>query len=273
MYAVVDGCEKAHINNLTGEFNWITDFDDAGNYEIIFRVTDTTGLFSEITISAEVININRPPEFVVVLPPGVVVQARNNNNQVFYQFLYMATDPDKDQLTFSLESKIEGCSITSNGVLQFSPHLIQIHNYYVITVVVSDGELSDTTSSKIFIENILVDLEDNLAEIELRNNHQLFQNFPNPFNPSTTIEYTIHTPTFGVPSREENQKGVFVTLKVYDILGREATTLVNEYQLPGKYSVRFNVETLSATSLSNGVYFYRLQTDYFSQTKKMIITK
>lgn len=102
---------------------------------------------------------------------------------------------------------------------------------------------------------------------------ELMQNYPNPFNPSTTIEYTIHTPTFGVPSREGNNRGVFVTLEVYDILGREVATLVNEYQQPGKYSVQLNVEMLHEVSLPSGVYFYQLKSGDFSITKKLILLK
>ncbi|MEW6193857.1 MAG: hypothetical protein AB1521_01710 [Bacteroidota bacterium] len=104
--------------------------------------------------------------------------------------------------------------------------------------------------------------------------YSISQNYPNPFNPTTTIEYSIHTPTFGVPSREGNQRGVFVTLKVYDILGREVATLVNEYQLPGKYSVLYNVETRHGASLPSGVYFYTLMirdalhSSAFNKTKK-----
>ncbi|MEW6193977.1 MAG: T9SS type A sorting domain-containing protein [Bacteroidota bacterium] len=66
---------------------------------------------------------------------------------------------------------------------------------------------------------------------------------------------------------------MFTTLKVYDILGREIATLVNEYQLPGKYSVRFNVETLDGASLPSGVYFYQLKYGSLIQTCKMILLK
>ncbi len=68
----------------------------------------------------------------------------------------------------------------------------------------------------------------------------LNQNYPNPFNPSTTIKYQL--PSDG-----------FVTLKVYDILGREITTLVNEYKQGGSYDVKFN-----ASELSSGIYFYKI---------------
>ncbi|MEW6197021.1 MAG: hypothetical protein AB1521_17880 [Bacteroidota bacterium] len=113
----------------------------------------------------------------------------------------------------------------------------------------------------------------------------LGQNYPNPFNPSTTIEYTIPTPLSVPPRHTElgevrgRDMGGVVTLKVYDILGREIATLVNEFQQPGKYSVEFNVETFHGTSLPSGVYFYSLRiTDSslrleFQETKKMLLIK
>src|SRR5574338_29578 len=83
----------------------------------------------------------------------------------------------------------------------------------------------------------------------------LSQNYPNPFNPSTTISYQI-------PSQQ------FVTIKVYDVLGNEVATLVNEYKNAGSYEVDIN-----ASKLSSGVYFYKLQAGSFVQTKKMILLK
>ncbi|KAF0214996.1 MAG: hypothetical protein FD178_2016 [Ignavibacteria bacterium] len=97
----------------------------------------------------------------------------------------------------------------------------------------------------------------------------LYQNYPNPFNPGTTIEYTI-------PASLNPSKGgtlVHVTLKVYDVLGREITTLVNEYQQAGTHKVTFNVETRHASSLPSGVYFYTLKTGSYFETKKMILAK
>lgn len=83
----------------------------------------------------------------------------------------------------------------------------------------------------------------------------LRQNFPNPFNPSTTISYDL-------PAAD------FVTLKVYDILGNEVATLVNGFQARKRYEI-----TVNGTGLTSGVYFYRLQTSTFSEVKKMVMIK
>ena len=83
----------------------------------------------------------------------------------------------------------------------------------------------------------------------------LEQNYPNPFNPSTVI-------SFQLPVSSQ------VTLKVYDILGREVSVLITEAKSSGEYKVEFN-----ANSLSSGIYFYRLQTERYSSTKKLILIK
>jgi hypothetical protein len=83
----------------------------------------------------------------------------------------------------------------------------------------------------------------------------LLQNYPNPFNPSTTI-------AFSLPSQS------FVSLKVFDVLGREVATIVSEEMAAGTYSRRWN-----ATKLSSGIYFYRLQAGSNTQMKKLILLK
>jgi len=88
------------------------------------------------------------------------------------------------------------------------------------------------------------------------NSFELKQNYPNPFNPSTTIEFSL-------------KKATFVTLKVYDALGRQVGLLADEFRNAGSYSL-----TYDAGRLSSGVYYYKLSTsDGFSETKKMILTK
>jgi probable HAF family extracellular repeat protein len=86
-------------------------------------------------------------------------------------------------------------------------------------------------------------------------NFVLYQNYPNPFNPSTTIK-------FQVPNSS------FVNLKVFDILGNEVTTLVNEEKATGNYEVNFEAKVLSS-----GIYFYKLQAGSFVETKKMIMIR
>ena len=90
---------------------------------------------------------------------------------------------------------------------------------------------------------------------ELPFQYSLDQNYPNPFNPATQIKYSI-------------AKAGIVTLKVYDILGRQVADLVNKYQEAGKYTVDFN-----ASRLASGVYIYRIESSSFTNVKKMMLIK
>jgi hypothetical protein len=85
--------------------------------------------------------------------------------------------------------------------------------------------------------------------------YKLFQNYPNPFNPTTNIKYQIIN-------------NGFVTLKIYDMLGKEVITLVNEKQSPGIYEILWN-----AAQFPSGVYFYKLLTEKYSDIKRMILLK
>ena len=95
----------------------------------------------------------------------------------------------------------------------------------------------------------------NISENRQPESFKLFQNYPNPFNPGTTISYTL--PNSGN-----------VTFKIYNILGDEVATLINEVKPAGNYEVEFN-----ANGLASGIYFYQLKAGEFVQTKKMILMK
>ncbi len=83
----------------------------------------------------------------------------------------------------------------------------------------------------------------------------LSQNYPNPFNPTTNISYSI-------------AHSAFVMLKIYDVLGKEVASLVNEEKSPGTHTINFN-----AQNLSSGVYYYRIKAGSFSETRKMILLR
>jgi photosystem II stability/assembly factor-like uncharacterized protein len=98
------------------------------------------------------------------------------------------------------------------------------------------------------------------VEIPYVNEFSLSQNYPNPFNPSTKIKFEI-------PGQVRNDN-TLVTLKVYDILGREVSTLVNEEKPAGEYEVEFD-----GSSLPSGIYFYQLKAGEYVETKKMVLLK
>jgi hypothetical protein len=117
----------------------------------------------------------------------------------------------------------------------------------------SAGEINDLYNQVTSIENRVNTLPEEFV---------LLQNYPNPFNPATTIKYQI-------------SKLSFITLKVYDVLGNEVATLVNEERPAGEYEIEFNSHSgLSGIKeLSSGIYFYQLKTINFIQTKKMLLLK
>jgi len=134
-----------------------------------------------------------------------------------------------------------------------------------VNINLKSGEetvISNTTINKLMVSEEL-----------LLNNYGLEQNYPNPFNPSTKIKYTI-------PSviASETKQSQLVSLKVYDVLGNEVATLVNEEKSAGNYEVNFSAKGGSASggnaySLSSGIYFYKLQAGNFTETKKMLLMK
>ena len=91
--------------------------------------------------------------------------------------------------------------------------------------------------------------------LEIPKVYSLSQNYPNPFNPTTKINFAL-------------PKQGFVTLKIYDVLGREVRTLVNEVKSAGNFTVDFN-----ASEFSSGVYFYKLESNGFSDIKRMMLIK
>ncbi|MCH7974192.1 MAG: T9SS type A sorting domain-containing protein [Bacteroidetes bacterium] len=113
-----------------------------------------------------------------------------------------------------------------------------------------------TNGSGVFT-SALSDIITDVKEISnsIPNNFVLSQNYPNPFNPSTNINFSVPLSSF-------------VIVKVYDVLGKEVASLVNEELKAGSYKFNFN-----AKGLTSGVYFYRLTAGNFTQTKKMILLR
>ena len=100
------------------------------------------------------------------------------------------------------------------------------------------------------------DVKDNY----LPKDYTLNQNYPNPFNPSTTISYAL-------------PKTSFVTLRIYDMLGREIKTLVNNQQNAGTNMVQWNGDNNFGTKVSSGTYIYVIRADEFYSAKKMVLLK
>lgn len=181
---------------------------------------------------------------IIAQDPGAIISVPLN---VPYNFKILAYDLNNDSFTYVW--KINGVidsSCTTNSLTYTFKKLAA--NFTVSVVVTNNLGSYDSTSWSFAITGI--------AELTgLPKEFALSQNFPNPFNPSTLISYSI-------------PKSSLVTLKIYDVLGREIETLVNENKPTGNYSVQFN-----AAKLTSGVYFYKMQAGDFAQTKKLVLLK
>jgi hypothetical protein len=120
------------------------------------------------------------------------------------------------------------------------------------------GSFSIPGSKTIIIPEVISSIENNYIN---PTKLYLAQNYPNPFNPTTKIKFTI--PEITSPNS-------IVTLKIFDILGNEITTLLNEQKTPGNYEIIFNSDKYN---LSSGVYFYKLQFGDFLIVKKLVLLK
>jgi hypothetical protein len=109
----------------------------------------------------------------------------------------------------------------------------------------------------------------NRLSSEVPAEYKLFNNYPNPFNPSTNIKFSI--PLLSSPHAQIGNP--LIVLKVYDILGKEIATLVNEKLQPGTYEVPFSINQFPNYPAASGIYFYRFITDKYTATKRMILIK
>jgi len=140
--------------------------------------------------------------------------------------------------------------LKNNGLPSRTTSLAINSNGYILTGTVFGGVYRGLNSTITIAKNHNVTPSTLLLE----------QNYPNPFNPSTKIRFT-------------NYELRFTSLKVYDVLGNEIATLVNEEKPAGSYEVEFSVGQNSILSLSSGIYFYQLKAGSFIQTRKMILLR
>jgi hypothetical protein len=158
------------------------------------------------------------------------------------------------------EANFEEIANLPKGNTSFTDSTIDgVGNYLYRAKAVSDTAASDYSGIDTININPSSVNQGMLNDINFR----LYQNYPNPFNPSTIISYQI--PSTGI-----------VTIKIYDTLGREVETLVNEVENPGRHEVEFSAKAgtgKDGSNLSSGLYFYRITANNFSETKKMLLMK
>ena len=254
----------------------------AGNYTLDLYLADGTTLVASFIAPLAGLGGGA----AAVFASGFLNPAGNQNGAAFGLFAALANG-NVVELTAgvlpvelsSFNANVNGTSVTLNwstaSELNNNGFEVQRKSgdeFVTIAFVKGAGSTTEIQNSSYSDENLLVGKYSyrlkqvdfngtfeysNVINVDLfsPNEFVLDQNYPNPFNPSTII-------SFSVPQSS------FVTLKVYDVLGNEVSTLVNETKEAGKYNISFD-----ASGLSNGVYFYSINSDNFTSTKKMLLMK
>lgn len=246
---------------------------------------------------SEVILNNKPIKFEPLSDTVIIKNIKELN-------YYLTTEPFElnslSELTYKMEYGIcsrdnEETAMEENDNIKFRVELVDADNYktlYTLDDIKFDKNTKKTDDNKnclvnlkeigntkarlrlvvednakgeYTISNILYDSKENLTKESYENitlkvngipaQYYLSQNYPNPFNPTTTINYQL-------------PKDEHVTIKVYDMLGKEITTLVNEFKTSGNYNIKFD-----GSNLSSGVYLYEIEAGNFSDTKKLVLIK
>jgi hypothetical protein len=169
-------------------------------------------------------------------PPTGMFDIRFSSGRIAEEMNHAVQTIEMSGITYPLRVRVKGMDIR---LMDETGKNVNLNLKAGEDIVINDG-----TIQKLIVSNQLIPEQ-----------YALEQNYPNPFNPSTTIRYSI-------PTSE------FATLKVYDVLGNEVATLVKEEKQAGSYELKFD-----AAGLSSGIYFYKLQTNSFVETKKMLLMK
>jgi hypothetical protein len=253
------------------------------NAEVYFSLNDITAdgapvEFVEAEDTLKITETGRLNSYLETRPFSV-----NSNSEILYGISYGVVD-----------SSALASILTDNAYVNFRVELADANTNAVLSTLENTGysksnipaanekavrlNLADIGTRQVILRVILNDniqagyaLVDKISSVEnvskanIQNakydgvtvvkEYNLEQNYPNPFNPVTTINYQL-------------PKDGMVTLKIYDAIGTEVTTLVHEYKQAGRYNVNFN-----ASGLASGVYFYRLQVNDFTSSKKLILMK
>ena len=243
-------------NNAPGVYITITKSSDAhsGSWAVEGNVASVSGIGVGPAIISGVEGLGIPINFRPAAITG------------YYKFTSINGDYMQVQADF-MKSGVGG---VGGGAANLNP--AGTYSQFSIDINYLTGDVPDTVliaifiagnggfpnvGSKMFVDDLAWSNSSDVKELGngIPDEFALMQNYPNPFNPSTTIRYSI-------------PEASFATVKVYDMLGKEVATLVNEEQSAGNYEVDFN-----AAGLSSGMYFYKLQTDNFVETKKMLLLK
>ncbi|HRN25494.1 MAG: T9SS type A sorting domain-containing protein [Ignavibacteriaceae bacterium] len=164
------------------------------------------------------------------------------------------TATELNNLGFEIQRKDKEGNFESLGFINGKGTTTETNEYSFVDIKVDAGNYTYRLMQKDY-DGTFAYSQEVEVEISLPLEYSLEQNYPNPFNPTTTISYSI-------PSDN------FVTIRLYDVLGNEVITLVNEQKQAGKYEMLFN-----ASNIASGVYYYQINSGTFTQTRKLMLLK
>ena len=199
-------------------------------------------------------------EIMITVPVELIsFTASVNNNNVQ---LNWTTAAELNNFGFDILRQAQGDEWVAIGFISGHGTTTNAHSYSFTDETVSDGffgyQLKQINFDGTFEYSNIVEIE-----MSVPSAFELEQNYPNPFNPTTRIKYSIPNTTIGIKGRS-----LIVQLIVYDILGNEVATLVNEEKTTGIFEADFD-----GNGLTSGIYFYQLKAGEFTKTKRMIILK
>lgn len=232
-------------------FSWKPASTQAGDYTVTFFVFDGNST-SNLSVKIKVVKVNSVPVFVKSMPDTTITV---HNVQVLFKYQYKATDPDGDAVTFKMDSGPDGATMSSSGLFSWIPKTTQANQQFLLMITITDGTLSETLVTTLKTSALVGVEKEEIIPVK----YNLAQNYPNPFNPSTTIKYSL--------PKEGN-----VVLKVYSVMGEEIKTLVNGFKSAGVHTISFDASSAKG-GLTSGLYFYKLETQDFSKTMKMLLAK
>ncbi len=266
----------------SGDLIWENRFNGTGNsLDIPYAMTSD--------LSGNIIVTGYSRNDSVIGSEDICTIKISSTGNVVWTGIYNGSGNGTDQgisLTADSKGNVYVCGATDRGNVQLIYSLIKydvngIFQWFTGYSVVEHPEdfaysVSADNSGNIIVTGISIDsvndydivtikysqpvgINENITDIP--ENYFLNQNYPNPFNPVTNLE-------FGIPVKQGGQEMGYVTVEIYDILGRKISSLVNEKLFPGNYKVTFD-----GSRLTSGIYFCTLRTENFTDTKRMLLIK
>jgi hypothetical protein len=244
------------------DINLTTPKDDLAGRDTISDISFVYQYDSTSSIYLTVYPLNHPPASCKLIDNQLYLYDGFTEEE---KYLFLSNDTLLAADTVSFLYAGDWSMVSSCGPFVIPPQ----ENIVVAVAVIAGENLYDLKEN---IKSARLKYYDMKTEVEseehsIPNVYSLGQNYPNPFNPTTTIPFRVNSSQLMVHSP------IHTTLVIYNILGQKVKTLVEDEVLPGIYEIVWDGKNDKGSEVTSGIYFYRLETDGFKQTKKMILLR